>query len=324
MAQHDYNIANAGGAAVRADINAALLAILSKNSGPAAPTVTAPFMWWFDTTNNVLLQRNANDTAWVRPDDLERMAQPRVDVASAATVNLTTGAAATDHINITGTTGITAFTIPAGRMVFVRFAGSLTLTNNVSIVTQTGSNIVTQAGDTCILRATAANVVEVLSYSALSKISNSTAVALTNQTAVDFTGIPAWANRVTIMLAGVSTNGTSALLARLGTSGGVEATGYLGGSTQGTTTTVSSTNETTGVALTQGAVPTVVINGAITLQKVSGNTWVASGVVSRSDVPASSLIGSSKTLAGVLDRVRITTANGTDQYDAGTVNISWE
>lgn len=65
MSQHDYNIANAGGAAVRGDINDALQAILTSNSGTSAPTVTAPFMLWFDTANGVLKQRNAADTAWV-------------------------------------------------------------------------------------------------------------------------------------------------------------------------------------------------------------------------------------------------------------------
>jgi len=90
--------------------------------------------------------------------------QARIDVPSAATVNLTTAAPNTDSINFTGTTAITGFTVAAGRMVFARFAGSLTLTSGAGIVTQTGANIVTQAGDTCILRATAVNVVEVLSY----------------------------------------------------------------------------------------------------------------------------------------------------------------
>lgn len=64
MSQHDYNIANGGGAAVRSDINSALLAILSQNSGATAPTVTKPFMFWFDTAASVLKQRNADDTAW--------------------------------------------------------------------------------------------------------------------------------------------------------------------------------------------------------------------------------------------------------------------
>jgi len=88
----------------------------------------------------------------------------RVDVASASTVNLTTAAPNTRDINITGTTTITAFTLVAGRRYFVRFAGSLILTNNANIVTQSGANLITAAGDTCILRATAANTVEVLCY----------------------------------------------------------------------------------------------------------------------------------------------------------------
>lgn len=64
MSQHDYDISNGGGAAVRADINAALLAILTQNSGATAPAVTKPFMLWYDTANSVLKQRNAADTAW--------------------------------------------------------------------------------------------------------------------------------------------------------------------------------------------------------------------------------------------------------------------
>lgn len=88
----------------------------------------------------------------------------RINVASASTVNLTSSAPNTNHINITGTTTITAFTVASGECYFVRFNASLTLTNNASIVTQSGSNIETMAGDTCIIRATAANVMEVLCY----------------------------------------------------------------------------------------------------------------------------------------------------------------
>lgn len=88
----------------------------------------------------------------------------RIDVASATTVNLTSSAPNTRHINITGTTGITDFTVAAGQCYFVRFNAALTLTNNANIVTQSGANITTAMGDTCILRATAANVVEVLAY----------------------------------------------------------------------------------------------------------------------------------------------------------------
>lgn len=101
------------------------------------------------------------------PTHSDTLNTARIDIASAATVNLTTGAPNARHINITGTTGITAFTVAAGQCYFVRFNAALTLTNNANIVTQSGANITTAAGDTCILRATAANVVEVLVYSPL-------------------------------------------------------------------------------------------------------------------------------------------------------------
>lgn len=103
-------------------------------------------------------------SAWVPFSGIDYLNATRIDVASAATVNLTTAAPNTRHINITGTTTITGFTVAAGQTYFVRFNAALTLTNNASIVTQSGANITTAAGDTCILRATAANVVEVLAY----------------------------------------------------------------------------------------------------------------------------------------------------------------
>jgi len=250
--------------------------------------------------------------------------QTRVDVASAATVNLTTGAANTDHINITGTTGITLFTVAAGRLLFVRFAGALTLTNNANIVTQTGQNIITQAGDTCILRATAANVVEVLSYSGLSRIVNSTSITLTSQTAVDFTGIPPWAKRINIMLVGVSTSGTSLVQVQIGSTT-FTTSGYLGsGVTLGSTNSVTGNNNTSGFLIEGVSAGTVVRHGIITLQNVTGNTWVMSSVGGRSEIGFGQIGGGTLTLGGVLDRVRITTIGGTDTFDAGSVNISWE
>ena len=88
----------------------------------------------------------------------------RIDVASASTINLTTAAPGTRHINITGTTTINGFTVAAGQCYFVRFAGALTLTNSASLVTQSGANIITAAGDSCLMRSTAANTVEILTY----------------------------------------------------------------------------------------------------------------------------------------------------------------
>ena len=112
---------------------------------------------------NVTVFNRASGLPLVSPTDY--LNTTRIDVASASTVDLTAGAPATRHINITGTTSITAFTVAIGQVYFVRFNAALTLTNGASLVTQTGANIITAAGDTCIIRSTAANTVEVMAYS---------------------------------------------------------------------------------------------------------------------------------------------------------------
>jgi hypothetical protein len=65
MTQHDMVIANADGATVRADINAALLALAGVSSGTSAPSTTYAYMFWADTTNGLLKQRNAANSGWL-------------------------------------------------------------------------------------------------------------------------------------------------------------------------------------------------------------------------------------------------------------------
>ena len=65
MAQHDYNIANQTASSARTDINNALAAIVSTNSGTSAPTTTFANMIWYDTTNNILQIRDEGNTAWI-------------------------------------------------------------------------------------------------------------------------------------------------------------------------------------------------------------------------------------------------------------------
>lgn len=242
----------------------------------------------------------------------------RTDVASAATVSLTGNP---DDIRITGTTTITGFTAAAGRVVRVVFGGSLTLTNNASIVTQTGANIVTQAGDTCILRATAANTVEVLSYA---RISQPTLFGMVNVsgTSNDFTGIPSWAKEIVIMFDGVSTNGTSNPLIQLGDSGGVENAGYKASSSL-LTTGVSTANYTTGFGI-DTSLASNTLNGSITLTLMDAatNKWVISGVLNTEANTLTVTVAGTKTLSpGPLDRIRLTTLAGTDTFDAGSINI---
>lgn len=65
MSQHDMNIANQGFPAFRADLNSALTALVSNNSGTTAPTTTFADQWWYDTTNSILKKRNKDNDAWI-------------------------------------------------------------------------------------------------------------------------------------------------------------------------------------------------------------------------------------------------------------------
>ena len=153
-----------------------------------------------------------------------------------------------------------------------------------------------------------------------------TAQASTSGTSIDFTSIPSWVKRITIMYSGVSTSGTSNWLVQLGDSGGVENTGYLGvGTFLGAT--VSGTNYTTGFGLLiNGA--THVLHGTVvlTLLSSSANTWTCTGSLGGTGGAAGYIYstGGAKSLSGTLDRVRLTTVNGTDTFDAGSVNILYE
>lgn len=155
-----------------------------------------------------------------------------------------------------------------------------------------------------------------------SSIVSGTSVASTSGTSIDFTGIPSWVKRISILWNGVSTNGSSSPLVQLGTSGGVVTSGY-GGSSSLSASTVTTQNFTTGFGeRSQDAA--AVRTGIWTIANVSGNIWVCSGALGRSDSAASSVTGGVVTLSGTLDRVRITTVNGTDTFDAGSINILYE
>lgn len=65
MSQHDYVLDNQAGAQFRADLNNALAAVATTNSGATAPATTYAYQLWADTTTGLLKQRNAANTDWV-------------------------------------------------------------------------------------------------------------------------------------------------------------------------------------------------------------------------------------------------------------------
>ncbi len=148
-----------------------------------------------------------------------------------------------------------------------------------------------------------------------------TQVSASSQTDIDFTGIPSWVNRVTVMARGLSTNGTSNYVVRVG-DGAIVATGYLG-ATSRVAAGVASTAFTTGCGVATGVGAATTVRFVCTISRQSGNTWVFSGT-SAFAAAETLMFASEVTLTGALDRVRVTTANGTDTFDAGSVNISWE
>lgn len=157
-----------------------------------------------------------------------------------------------------------------------------------------------------------------------------TAKTTTSGTFIDFspadsTGIPSWVKRITVSLNAISTNGASIVQLQLGTSAGFETTGY-GGTVDTTSVSGSSgASFSTGLGLERsgGAAAINTRVGIATFVKHSGNTWVGTSLNSPSSVGIS-LSTTTKTLAGVLDRIRITTVNGTDSFDGGSINIMCE
>ena len=155
----------------------------------------------------------------------------------------------------------------------------------------------------------------------IQRITQGTAVASTSGTSIDFTSLPNWIKRITVMMNGVSTSGTSLVQIQLGTG----STTYT---TSGYTSAGSNGNSPTTVTQTSGLNVDNVANAAFTktglgtLANITGNTWVWSFANANSSGPSFGAGGIA--LAAALTAVRITTVNGTDTFDAGTINILYE
>ena len=144
-------------------------------------------------------------------------------------------------------------------------------------------------------------------------------------TSVDFTGIPSWVKRITVMVSGVSTNGSSGLLLQIG-SGSITSSGYDSGAWFANSSNAASTS---GYLLTALSTPAATYSGICTLALINtSNRWVASGTFGQSTNPtgigSGMIFGGNIALGGTLDRIRITTVNGTDTFDAGSINILYE
>lgn len=153
------------------------------------------------------------------------------------------------------------------------------------------------------------------------KLTLATAQNSTSGTSIDFTGIPSWAKRVTLMFNNVSTNGTSTLLVQVG-AGSVQTTSYssfggaiIAGGAGGSVVTTGFPVNNVSAATSQ--------YGSMIISLLGSNVWTCQGAIfGRND--SLNLVGGAVALSGALDRVRITTIGGTDAFDAGSINIMYE
>lgn len=160
MSQHDMVLDNAVGASIRADLNLALLAIASVNSGATAPATTYAYMYWADTTSGWLKQRDSANAAWILRAPLGTGAA--VDVASATTLDLTANSASSATLRITGTTATTGITLADGQHRLLRAAGAWPITHGASLICPGSASYTCAAGDLILAIGEATGVVRLM------------------------------------------------------------------------------------------------------------------------------------------------------------------
>lgn len=220
----------------------------------------------------------------LKVDTVQNPSSSTVNLTLDTSGNVTTGA----NLTVTGTS---------------TFTGSL---GNITAGTVTASGLITGA------------------TGALYPIVQGTAQASTSGTSIDFTGIPSWVKRITVMFNGVSTSGTSNLWVQIG-SGSVTSSGYTGYYSRQGATGAGYTALASSFILSNSVTASSSFIGSLTFVLISGTTWVGTGiVVDSTSINSMGNTSGSLALSGALDRIRLTTASGTDTFDAGTINILYE
>ena len=159
----------------------------------------------------------------------------------------------------------------------------------------------------------------------IQRITQGTAVASTSGTSIDFTSLPAWVKRITVIFNETSLSNTDNILIQLGTGATptYTTTGYV--STSNVYNAASGTSgisSTTGLAVSVGGAAASTASGALTIINISGNTWISFHTIKVQTSTVGSG-GGSIALGAVLTAVRIT-STGTATFDAGSVNIMYE
>ena len=231
------------------------------------------------------------------------------------------------YLNFTSGTAVdnyfTIATVPNSNSFTITYGSSLTASGNVTgyysnkgLISIASTDEVL-AGTSTNRAATPAGVLTAIR----SSIVQETAVASTSGTSISFTGIPSWAKKITVMFRGVSTSGSSQVQIQLGTGSTTYTTsGYAGSCT----TTASSLAFSSGFIVSNSHGSSDILNGFASIQNLSGNNWVENSILGRSDLAGIRIGGGSVALSAALTAIRVTTVDGTDTFDAGSINIMYE
>jgi hypothetical protein len=277
-------------------------------SGPVIMSSTLDVSGATTFSNTVILGGSATATTQTSSDDSTKVATTEFvkDVAlpdlSGNGIAVRTAALTLTPRTITAGTGIT---VADGDGV----AGNPTITN---------SGVTSVNGNT----------------GAVVTITSGTAVTASG-TSVTFGSIPSSAKRVTLLLDQISTNGTSPLFVRLGTSGGMDSSNnysyvnHVLGAGLERISSLSGGSYPNGFCLSLEAQFTTAgssYSGEFVFSLINSNNWIISGQMSNLVSPGlwHYLTTGRKSLGGALTQLQIYTLNGTDTFDAGTFNILYE
>ena len=280
MSQHDFDIANQTASSARADINNALQALASLSSLNTAPTTPYANMLWYDTGTNILKMRNEANSDWISVAYL--------DQGSSAFRILDD----TQVMNTSGTqTGL------LGDQATATWEAGAGTTESLVSPAKVKAAIEANAPGTTWL----------------------SSVAVTGGDSFNFSGIPSDVTTIYIGINNVSFTSNNNILIRLGTSSGIESSGYV---------SYGEWNETSSDGGGLGYIIRIQdyrreASGLLTLARMdaSTNTWVASGNFAQNGTVA--ITGGVKSLSGPVSQLQIFRSGTTGTFDTGVVAVGY-
>ena len=358
MSIHDYNIANQTFPATRSDINDVLGAIVTNNSNATAPTTTFAYMFWFDTANNILKQRNGANNAWINIgtyDQTNGLFFPAFTPLTSAKTGAYTVVLADRNSVILADATSAAFTVtlPAAATAGAGFIVTVKKTDaSANAVTIDANASETIDGATTFALTSRYDTAQIVcdgtawfllgkTYGVFTSSAPGLAPAsgggIINFLRADGSWQPAGAQYISF---NATTSGTSLdltgipsdvtvihlifyLVSTNGTSGLIVQLGDSGGFE---TTGYNSCNETTTYTSGFNITPTTIAatntrNGRVTLSAVGGTFWACDSTLSDSTNATTSNFAGSKGLSDVLTQIRLTTQGGANTLDGGSVTV---